>query len=171
MQQELSYAVVTGIKALDLLVPLPQGGKTACWRRVGMTVLVIELMQRTVREHHGVAIFAGIGERTREANELYLQMRDAGVLANSTLVFGQMNETPAPAFAWASRRCRSPNSFVTRSARTCCCSSTTSIALPRRAWRSARYLVASRPCSATSRRLKRRWAYSRSESPTQARAR
>jgi len=51
-----------------------------------------------VREHQGVAIFAGIGERTREANELYLQMRDAGVLANSTLVFGQMNETPGTRF-------------------------------------------------------------------------
>ncbi|HEY1296912.1 MAG TPA: F0F1 ATP synthase subunit beta [Chloroflexota bacterium] len=101
IQQEPVVApFVTGIKALDLLVPLPQGGKTGLFggAGVGKTVLVIELMQRTVREHHGVAIFAGIGERSREANELYLQMRDAGVLANSTLVFGQMNETPGTRF-------------------------------------------------------------------------
>jgi len=99
-QEPVSTPFVTGIKALDLLVPLPQGGKTGLFggAGVGKTVLVIELMQRTVREHHGVAIFAGIGERTREANELYLQMRDAGVLANSTLVFGQMNETPGTRF-------------------------------------------------------------------------
>jgi F-type H+-transporting ATPase subunit beta len=99
-QEPVATPFVTGIKALDLLVPLPQGGKAGLFggAGVGKTVLVIELMQRTVREHHGVAIFAGIGERTREANELYLQMRDAGVLASSTLVFGQMNESPGTRF-------------------------------------------------------------------------
>jgi F-type H+/Na+-transporting ATPase subunit beta len=99
-QEPVTSPFVTGIKALDLLVPLPQGGKAGLFggAGVGKTVLVIELMQRTVREHHGVAIFAGIGERTREANELYLQMRDSGVLPNSTLVFGQMNETPGARF-------------------------------------------------------------------------
>jgi F-type H+/Na+-transporting ATPase subunit beta len=87
---------VTGIKALDLMVPLPIGGKAGLFggAGVGKTVLVIELMQRTVREHSGVAIFAGVGERTREANEVYLQMKEQGVLANSVLVFGQMNESP-----------------------------------------------------------------------------
>jgi F-type H+-transporting ATPase subunit beta len=99
-QEVVTTPFVTGIKALDLLVPLPQGGKAGLFggAGVGKTVLVIELMQRTVREHHGVAIFAGIGERTREANELYLQMRDAGVLPSSVLVFGQMNETPGARF-------------------------------------------------------------------------
>jgi F-type H+/Na+-transporting ATPase subunit beta len=87
---------VTGIKALDLMVPLPVGGKAGLFggAGVGKTVLVIELMQRTVREHSGVAIFAGVGERTREANELYLQMKEQGVLGSSVLVFGQMNESP-----------------------------------------------------------------------------
>jgi F-type H+-transporting ATPase subunit beta len=87
---------VTGIKALDLMVPLPVGGKAGLFggAGVGKTVLVIELMQRTVQQHSGVAIFAGVGERTREANEVYLQMKEQGVLANSVLVFAQMNESP-----------------------------------------------------------------------------
>jgi F-type H+-transporting ATPase subunit beta len=95
-QQPPEEPFVTGIKALDLLVPLPVGGKAGLFggAGVGKTVLVIELMQRTVRQHSGVAIFAGVGERTREANEVYLQMKDQGVLGNSVLVFGQMNESP-----------------------------------------------------------------------------
>jgi F-type H+-transporting ATPase subunit beta len=99
---------VTGIKVLDLLVPLPAGGKVGLFggAGVGKTVLVIELMLRTVKEHHGVAIFAGVGERIREANELYLQMRETGVLERSVLVFGQMNE-PAGA------RFRAPHTALT----------------------------------------------------------
>jgi F-type H+-transporting ATPase subunit beta len=95
-QESLTRPFVTGIKALDLLAPLPEGGKAGLFggAGVGKTVLVVELMQRTVQAHQGVAIFAGVGERIREANELYLQMRDAGVLASSVLVLGQMNETP-----------------------------------------------------------------------------
>ena len=95
-QRSLTSPFVTGIKALDLLVPLPRGGKAGLFggAGVGKTVLVTELMHRTVTEHHGAAIFAGIGERTREANEVYLQLRDSGVLGSSVLVFGQMNETP-----------------------------------------------------------------------------
>jgi len=91
---------LTGIKAIDLLTPLPRGGKVGLLggAGVGKTVLIIELMLRTVREHKGVALFAGVGERTREANELYLQMRDAGVLERSVLVFGQMNESPGARF-------------------------------------------------------------------------
>jgi F-type H+-transporting ATPase subunit beta len=95
-QETLSRPFVTGIKAIDLLAPLPQGGKAGLFggAGVGKTVLVIELMQRTVKAHQGVAIFAGVGERIREANDLYLQMRDADVLKSSVLVLGQMNETP-----------------------------------------------------------------------------
>jgi F-type H+-transporting ATPase subunit beta len=91
---------LTGIKAIDLLTPLPRGGKVGLFggAGVGKTVLIIELMLRTVREHKGVALFAGVGERTREANELYLQMRDSGVLERSVLVFGQMNEPPGARF-------------------------------------------------------------------------
>ncbi|MGE0822369.1 MAG: F0F1 ATP synthase subunit beta [Candidatus Binatia bacterium] len=95
-QEAISSPFVTGIKAFDLLLPLPRGGKVGFFggAGVGKTVLIIELMLRTVKEYRGVAIFAGVGERTREANELYLQMREAGVLENSVLVFGQMNESP-----------------------------------------------------------------------------
>ncbi|HYB44523.1 MAG TPA: F0F1 ATP synthase subunit beta [Candidatus Methylomirabilis sp.] len=91
---------LTGIKAIDLLTPLPQGGKVGLFggAGVGKTVLIIELMLRTVREHKGVAIFAGVGERTREANELYRQMREAAVLERSVLVFGQMSEPPGARF-------------------------------------------------------------------------
>lgn len=90
----------TGIKALDLLVPLPRGGKVGLFggAGVGKTVLVIELMLRTIRQEHGVAIFAGVGERIREANELYLQMSSSGVLDRSVLVFGQMNESAGARF-------------------------------------------------------------------------
>jgi len=95
-QEPLTEPFVTGIKALDLMIPLPRGGKVGLFGGAGLgkTVLVIELMQRTIREHGGVAIFAGVGERTREGNEVYLQMRDAGLLGSSVLVFGQMNEPP-----------------------------------------------------------------------------
>ncbi len=91
-----SEPFVTGIKSLDLMLPLPRGGKAGLFggAGVGKTVLVMELMQRTVQEHSGVAIFAGVGERTREANEVYLQLKEQDVLKNSVLVFGQMNESP-----------------------------------------------------------------------------
>jgi F-type H+/Na+-transporting ATPase subunit beta len=99
-QEAATTPFVTGIKALDLLAPLPRGGKAGLFggAGVGKTVLIIELMQRTVKEYQGIAVFAGIGERTREANELYLQMRDAGVLDRSVLVFGQMNESAGARF-------------------------------------------------------------------------
>jgi F-type H+-transporting ATPase subunit beta len=99
-QEAADTPFVTGIKVLDLLAPLPRGGKVGLFggAGVGKTVLIIELMQRTVKDQRGVAIFAGVGERTREANELYLQMRAAGVLDRSVLVFGQMNESPGARF-------------------------------------------------------------------------
>ena len=99
-QEAAAAPFVTGIKVLDLLTPLPRGGKVGLFggAGVGKTVLIVELMQRTVKDQRGVAIFAGVGERTREANELYLQMRAAGVLDKSVLVFGQMNESPGARF-------------------------------------------------------------------------
>lgn len=99
-QEAVTTPYATGIKVLDLLVPPPKGGKVGLFggAGVGKTVLIIELIQRTVRAHGGVALFAGVGERTREANELYLQMKDAAILENSVLVFGQMNESPGARF-------------------------------------------------------------------------
>ncbi len=86
----------TGIKIVDLLTPLARGGKAGLFggAGVGKTVLLTELIRATVERHHGIAVFAGIGERSREGNELWLEMRSSGVLEKTTLVFGQMNEPP-----------------------------------------------------------------------------
>jgi F-type H+-transporting ATPase subunit beta len=99
-QRAVATPYLTGIKALDLLAPLPQGGKVGLFggAGVGKTVLILELMQRTVKEHSGVAVFAGVGERTREANDLYLQMKAVGVLESAVLVLGQINESPGARF-------------------------------------------------------------------------
>ncbi len=86
----------TGIKVIDLLLPLRRGGKAGLFggAGVGKTVLLMELIRATVQTHGGVSVFAGIGERSREGNELWLDMQQSGVLKNTTLVFGQMNEPP-----------------------------------------------------------------------------
>ena len=86
----------TGIKAIDLLTPLERGGKAGLFggAGVGKTVLITELINNTVGKHEGVSIFCGIGERSREAEELYRDIQDAGVLDNTVMVFGQMNEPP-----------------------------------------------------------------------------
>ncbi|HOT92382.1 MAG TPA: F0F1 ATP synthase subunit beta [Anaerolineae bacterium] len=87
---------ITGIKAIDLLTPYPRGGKIGLFggAGVGKTVLMIELMGNTIREHAGIVLFAGVGERSREGNELWLDMQRSGVIENTVLVFGQMNEPP-----------------------------------------------------------------------------
>lgn len=99
-QEAVNTPLTTGIKVLDLLAPFPLGGKIGLFggAGVGKTVLIIELMQRTITHHKGVAFFAGVGERTREANELYLQMKESEVLHSAVLVFGQMNESPGARF-------------------------------------------------------------------------
>ncbi len=90
----------TGIKAIDLLAPLERGGKAGLFggAGVGKTVLITELIHNVVGRHRGVTIFCGIGERSREAEELVRDVRDAGVLENTVLVFGQMNEPPGARF-------------------------------------------------------------------------
>ncbi len=90
----------TGIKAIDLLTPFPRGGKIALFggAGVGKTVIIMELIRNIGIEHRGVSVFGGIGERTREGNELWLEMRKSGVLDRAVLVFGQMNEPPGARF-------------------------------------------------------------------------
>ena len=90
----------TGIKAIDLLAPLERGGKAGLFggAGVGKTVLITELIHNVVGAHKGVSLFCGIGERCREAEELYREMKDAGVLDNTVMVFGQMNEPPGARF-------------------------------------------------------------------------
>ena len=90
----------TGIKAIDLLAPIERGGKTGLFggAGVGKTVLINELINNTVRHHQGVSLFCGIGERSREAEELYREMGEAGVRDKTVLLFGQMNEVPGVRF-------------------------------------------------------------------------
>lgn len=88
--------LVTGVKAIDLLTPYPRGGKIGLFggAGVGKTVLMIELMGNTIREHSGIVLFAGVGERSREGHDLWREMQRSGVIENTVLVFGQMNEPP-----------------------------------------------------------------------------
>lgn len=90
----------TGLKVLDLLAPLPKGGKMGLFggAGVGKTVLIMELIRNIAYEHGGYSVFAGVGERTREGNELYMEMTESGVLDRTVLVFGQMNEPPGARF-------------------------------------------------------------------------
>ncbi len=92
----VSEVFETGIKAIDLLSPLERGGKAGLvgGAGVGKTVLITELISNTMGKHRGVSIFCGIGERSREAEELYRDIEEAGVLDNTVMVFGQMNEPP-----------------------------------------------------------------------------
>ena len=95
-QLPISTILETGLKVLDLLAPIPKGGKVGLFggAGVGKTVIVMELIRTIATEHGGVSVFAGVGERTREGNELWLELNESGVIKNSALVFGQMNEPP-----------------------------------------------------------------------------
>jgi len=86
----------TGIKVIDLICPFIKGGKVGLFggAGVGKTVVIQELIRNIAAEHGGFSVFAGVGERTREGNDLYHEMKESGVLKNTTLVFGQMNEPP-----------------------------------------------------------------------------
>lgn len=90
----------TGLKAIDLLAPIPKGGKAGLFggAGVGKTVLIQELIRNVAEVHKGYAVFTGIGERSREGNDILLEMKNAGVLKNCALVFGQMNEAPGVRF-------------------------------------------------------------------------
>lgn len=88
--------LVTGLKVVDLMEPYTKGGKTGLFggAGVGKTVLIQELIHNIATEHGGYSVFAGVGERTREGNDLYLEMTESGVIEKTTMVFGQMNEPP-----------------------------------------------------------------------------
>ena len=99
-QSTTSEVFTTGIKAIDVLAPLERGGKGGLFggAGVGKTVLIMEMIQNMVGQHEGVSLFCGIGERSREGEELYREMKEAGVLDNTVMVFGQMNEPPGARF-------------------------------------------------------------------------
>ena len=99
-QATTNETLVTGIKVIDLLSPLERGGKAGLFggAGVGKTVLIAELIHNMAGQHRGVGLFCGIGERCREAEELYREMQQAGVLANTVMVFSQMNEPSGSRF-------------------------------------------------------------------------
>lgn len=95
-QVPVASVLETGIKVIDLLAPYAKGGKIGLFggAGVGKTVIIMELIRNIATEHGGYSVFAGVGERTREGNDLYLEMSESGVLSKTSLVFGQMNEPP-----------------------------------------------------------------------------
>jgi F-type H+-transporting ATPase subunit beta len=95
-QAPVDEILETGIKVVDLLAPYARGGKVGLFggAGVGKTVLIMELIRNIAQEHGGYSVFAGVGERTREGNDLYYEMQESGVLDKTALVFGQMNEPP-----------------------------------------------------------------------------
>ena len=95
-QQTETTMFVTGVKVLDLLCPYAKGGKIGLFggAGVGKTVIIMELIRNIASEHGGYSVFAGVGERTREGNDLYLEMKESGVLNKTALIYGQMNEPP-----------------------------------------------------------------------------
>ncbi|HRH93540.1 MAG TPA: F0F1 ATP synthase subunit beta [Candidatus Peribacteria bacterium] len=97
-QSTESQILETGIKVIDLICPILKGGKVGLFggAGVGKTVVVKELIRNIAAEHGGFSVFAGVGERSREGNDLYYEMKESGVLDKTSLVFGQMNEPPGP---------------------------------------------------------------------------
>lgn len=96
-EQETSTQILeTGIKVVDLIAPYSRGGKIGLFggAGVGKTVLIMELIRNIATEHGGYSVFAGVGERTREGNDLWMEMRESGVIEKTALVYGQMNEPP-----------------------------------------------------------------------------
>ena len=96
VQQVKAQILETGIKVIDLIAPFVKGGKVAVFggAGVGKTVLIQELIRNVATVHKGVSVFSGVGERTREGNDLWLEMKQSGVIKQTALVFGQMNEPP-----------------------------------------------------------------------------
>ncbi|MCB2169638.1 MAG: F0F1 ATP synthase subunit beta [Deltaproteobacteria bacterium] len=96
-EQDVEVNVLeTGVKVIDLLVPFPRGGKMGMFggAGVGKTVIMMEMVNNIAMQHGGISVFAGVGERTREGNDLYHEMKDSGVLPKAALVYGQMTEPP-----------------------------------------------------------------------------
>ncbi|MBW2355316.1 MAG: F0F1 ATP synthase subunit beta [Deltaproteobacteria bacterium] len=96
-EQDVEVRVLeTGVKVIDLLVPFPRGGKMGMFggAGVGKTVIMMEMVHNIAMQHGGISVFAGVGERTREGNDLYHEMKDSGVLPKAALVYGQMTEPP-----------------------------------------------------------------------------
>jgi len=168
----------TGIKVIDLLAPYAKGGKVGLFggAGVGKTVLIQELINNIATEHGGLSAFCGVGERTREGNDLYVEMTESGVIDKTMMVFGQMNEPPGARLRVALTGLTMAEYFrevggqdvllfidnIFRFVHSC--SSTTSSGSSRPAPRYRRCSGVCPPPSVTSRRWRRRWVSSRSGS-------
>src|SRR3954447_18672396 len=97
-QQTTPEMFETGVKVIDLIAPFRKGGKIGVFggAGVGKTVIIMELINNVAKQHGGRSVFAGVGERSREGNDLWLEMQESGVIDKMTMVFGQMNEPPGP---------------------------------------------------------------------------
>jgi F-type H+-transporting ATPase subunit beta len=173
-QSTEAEVLVTGIKVIDLLAPYAKGGKIGLFggAGVGKTVLIQELINNIAKVHSGLSVFAGVGERTREGNDLYHEMIESGVLTPDNLTdskialcFGQMNEPPGARARIALTGLTLAEQFRDAPARTFCSSSTTSSASRRRVPRCRRFWAGSPRPWATSRRWPPTWARCRSGSP------
>ncbi len=174
MDQDVSVRPLeTGIKVIDLLEPYPRGGKVGLFggAGVGKTVIIMELIHNIATHHGGVSVFGGVGERTREGNDLWMEMKESGVLERTALVYGQMNEPPGARARVGLTALTTAEYFRDEKARTSCCSSTTSSGLRRRVQKSLRPWAASRRPSVISPRCRTTWASWRNESRRPRRAR
>ena len=163
----------TGIKVVDLVAPFVKGGKIGLFggAGVGKTVIIQELINNVAKGHGGKSVFCGVGERTREGNDLYLEFQEAGILDKVALIYGQMNEPPERASAWRSPVLPSPSISATSRTPTCSCSSTTSSASRRLVRKCPRCWAACRAPWGTSPRSPRKWANCRSASRPRVTAR
>ena len=152
----------TGIKVIDLICPYLKGGKIGLFggAGVGKTVLIQELINNIANQHNGISVFTGVGERTREGNDLYNEMKESGVLDKTVLVYGQMNEPP---LQWL-------NISVTLRDRTFFSSSTISSVSPRQVQRYPPFSDVCPPPLAISLHWRPKWVLSRSVSHLQIRA-
>ena len=171
-QQPIGEILETGIKVIDLLEPYPKGGKIGLFggAGVGKTVLIQELIHNVAMEHNGYSVFTGVGERSREGNDLWREMQGSGVADKTALVFGQMNESPGVRMRVALAGLTMAEYSATSSTKTSCSLSTTSSVLCRRAARFPHCWAACRLRSATSQLWQTRWASCRSASPPPATA-
>ena len=156
----------TGIKVIDLLTPYKEGGKIGLFggAGVGKTVLITEMINRVATQHGGVSVFAGVGERTREGTDLFLEMEESGVLDKAALVFGQMDEPPGVRLRIALAGVTMAEYFRDVQIKTYCCSSITSSDLSKQV---RKYLHFSDACHlqwVTNLHLLMKWVSCKSES-------
>ena len=161
----------TGIKVIDLLCPYSKGGKIGLFggAGVGKTVLIMELINNIAKQHGGLSVFTGVGERTREGNDLYHEMKQSGVLSNTALVYGQMNEPPGARMRVALSGLTMAEYFRDAEGQDVLLF-IDNIFRFTQAGSEVSALLGRRPPSATSRRWPMRWGLCRSGSPRRRRA-